>query len=1286
MSLSHRTRSIVAAVWTRRPVAIVAVTSLVAAGLGTSVLIASHGTAASADEVTVSQDNLRTGWDPNEPGLGPVSDGGPVGGPTFGQLFETQLNGQIYAQPVVAGQTVIVATETNHVYGLNAVTGSIEWSDFLGAAEPSTATGCPDLTPNVGITSAPVYDPSTGTVYLVAVVNDGPAVGQPHVYTYAIDAHSGTIKPGWPVAIQGSPANQPGVSFDPLSERQRAGLLLLNGWLYLGFGSYCDFQPYAGYVAGVNTSTRAETLWTDESGLTDSMAGIWQGGGGIMSDKSGRIFVSTGNGVSPPPGPGANPPAELGDSVVQLNVGSDGSLSAADFFSPIDAPTLDVNDEDFGSGGFVGLPFGSAINPDVGVQAGKDGHVYLLNRDDLGGREQGSGGTDGALQVIGPYGGQFGHPAAFGPAATVSAATSNDYVYYSGKGDYMRYLQFGVDGSGAAQLSDVANTSTKFGFGSGSPAVTSNGNDPASAVVWEVFSSNATGAGGSLQAFPGVPSANCAQPCTISPIWSAPIGTAAKFTVPATDNGRVYVGTRDGTLFGFGSPDAAPLGGSAVNFGKLPVGRSRTATATLTVTNAVTVRSIGTPGAPRRKPFRTGTIKVNGSPVTSFPLSLSPGNKITVPITFVPAHAGGVTSALHVATTAANFPSVSVSLTGIGTKPGLTAAPTGLNFGKLPDLTTDTQSVQVTNWSNKREVIAATSRPGSPFRAKLPAAGKALAPGQSVPVEVTYRPTARLTSSSSFSITTSGGHVLRVRLTGTGTEAVSRLQASTASVNFGPVPLGTRVTQSVVVRNTGNLPAVVTSIAGSGVPFGLQAPVPNALPLNPTYKVTVPVSFTPTTTGVASGSFTVRWRDGAGKHSLRVFMTGNGVGAASGRQAVPPPGGGWTLNGKAHMSGQKLALTAGHRRQAGSAVYSMPEPSNGLQATFTTSMTGAGGMTLSLLKPADSSSSSLGRSGRQLGFGGLSGVAVTLGTARFPGTPSRNFAGIATSRRGHGLTYVRTTSSIPKLRNGQHKVSVAVSGRKITLSIDGKNVLSATVPTGAMPRHALVSVTGSTGSTAGSQTVSGVLVSADGRALPPPGGGWSFNAAAGMSRSAALLTGARRSAAGSVVYPVAVPTTGLKVTFSAQLYGGSGGQGLSFALLNPATASATSVGGDGAGYGVAGVDGLAIVLNTVAGKNEFYPPNSVAVDTSTSGSTSLQAIVVANAVGELRPGPSTVTVLITPANGGNLLTVWLNGAKIVNKLLPNGALTSNALLAFTGATGTRTDVHKVRDVAISIVG
>jgi outer membrane protein assembly factor BamB len=96
---------------------------------------------ARADDATASLNNLRTGWDPDEPNLAPVGDGGPVGSADFGQIFEAQLKGQIYAQPLVVGNMLVVATETNHVYGLNAATGAVEWSDDLGKPEPYTATG-----------------------------------------------------------------------------------------------------------------------------------------------------------------------------------------------------------------------------------------------------------------------------------------------------------------------------------------------------------------------------------------------------------------------------------------------------------------------------------------------------------------------------------------------------------------------------------------------------------------------------------------------------------------------------------------------------------------------------------------------------------------------------------------------------------------------------------------------------------------------------------------------------------------------------------------------------------------------------------------------------------------------------------------------------------------------------------------------------------------------------------------------------------------------------------------
>ncbi len=135
-----------------------------------------------------------------------------------------------------------------------------------------------------------------------------------------------------------------------------------------------------------------------------------------------RIFVATGNGTAPAPAPGNRPPQDLGDSVVQLGVRPNGTLHAVDFFSPANAPYLGANDIDVGSGGPVGLPFGSTTYPHLLVQSGKDGRVFLLDRDSLGGREQGPNGTDDVVSVSGPYAprGQWGHPAVFGNTATLT--------------------------------------------------------------------------------------------------------------------------------------------------------------------------------------------------------------------------------------------------------------------------------------------------------------------------------------------------------------------------------------------------------------------------------------------------------------------------------------------------------------------------------------------------------------------------------------------------------------------------------------------------------------------------------------------------------------------------------------------------------------------------------------------------------------------------------------------------------------------------------------------------
>ena len=120
---------------------------------------------ARADEATVSQDLLRTGWDQAEPSLSAST----VGSSTFGQLFATNVNGQVYAQPLVVNGTVVVSTENDFVYGLDPATGAIKWTDNFGPAWPASTVGCADLVPNLGSTTTGVYDPASGMVYLTKI-------------------------------------------------------------------------------------------------------------------------------------------------------------------------------------------------------------------------------------------------------------------------------------------------------------------------------------------------------------------------------------------------------------------------------------------------------------------------------------------------------------------------------------------------------------------------------------------------------------------------------------------------------------------------------------------------------------------------------------------------------------------------------------------------------------------------------------------------------------------------------------------------------------------------------------------------------------------------------------------------------------------------------------------------------------------------------------------------------------------------------------------------------------
>lgn len=546
--------------------------SLMTAGLATGGLtapsLAAPENTRAADVTTVSTDTYRTGWDPNEPGLAPDQ----VSSSDFGQRFSTAVDGQVYAQPLVVGKTVIVATENNKVYGLDSATGAVTWTKSLGAAWPASAISCNDLSPNVGVTATPVYDGATGTIYLTSKTNDGPDVQHPNWYIHALDAARGAERSGWPVKVTGAPTNDPARPFNAYTALQRPGLLLMNGSVYAGFGSHCGHTPYVGYVLGVNTNTRKTTLWSSGTSSNNGKSSVWMSGGGLVSDGPGRILITTGNGDAPAAGPGSLPPGQLGDSVVRLGVNSDGTLSARDFFSPSNAPILGLIDADLGSGGPTALPngfFGTAGHPHLLVQIGKDGRLFLLDRDNLGGRNQGANGTDKVLGTFGPYEGVWGHPAVYGG--------QGGHVYTIGGNGPLRAFQYGVTGNGLPALTAAGRSTETFGFGSGSPVITSTGTTPASAVVWAIYADGSNGAHGQLRAYDANPVNG-----TVKKLWSAPIGTASKFSVPATDGGRVYVGTRDGHVLAFGRPSSAALSSRTAHLDDSPADGSGHSTAPLT--------------------------------------------------------------------------------------------------------------------------------------------------------------------------------------------------------------------------------------------------------------------------------------------------------------------------------------------------------------------------------------------------------------------------------------------------------------------------------------------------------------------------------------------------------------------------------------------------------------------------------------------------------------------------------------------------------------------------------
>jgi iron transport multicopper oxidase len=531
----------------------------------------------------------------------------------------------------------------------------------------------------------------------------------------------------------------------------------------------------------------------------------------------------------------------------------------------------------------MGLPdsLGTASIPHLGVAAGKEGFVYLLNRDNLGGIMMGPNGSDAVVQRIGPYGGVWSRPAVWpGNGGWVYYPTASGGTTSEGSTGMLNVFQSGVDGQGNPTLSLVATAPDAFGFGSSAPVVTSNGATDGTALVWVVWMPNGSGQNAQLRAYDAVPSGGA-----LSLRWSTPIGTASKFNPPGIGAGRVYVGTRDGNVYGFGAPVDQPLTTTPLNLGTVDVGKSASGQVVFTATRGTTVTSVNSTSAE----FTTG------APSPALPTTLAQEATLTIPVTFSPAQVGIRSAAIVVM--ADGLP-VSAPVTGIGRRPAaaLQVAPPVISFGGAAVNKQISGTLTISNVGGAPLVINGVTSPRAPFSATgAPAAGSSLGPGQSVTVTFTFSPTQVGSFSDQVQVNTSAGDK-QVPLTGTAALA-GNLVLDPTTLDFGDVPAGQNKVLSFTITNNGGSRVTVTKSKPPGLAVGFtnQDDLQEGATIDAGQTQTLHVQFAPTVTGPAADHWVINADGNQGV--LTLPLTGNGASGGSNllTKGCSSPGGGVEL-------------------------------------------------------------------------------------------------------------------------------------------------------------------------------------------------------------------------------------------------------------------------------------------------------------------------------------------------------------------------------------------------------
>jgi hypothetical protein len=532
------------------------------------------GSNAQTSVLTQHNNINRTGWYDQETILNTKN----VKRGSFGKIFTRAVDDQIYAQPLVmlnlnmgeAGtkNVVYVATVNNSVYAFDADSTNANtpfWQVNLtpaGSRPPKNtdmlgdcAGPYADFSGNIGIVGTPVIDSLTNTLYLVARSVDTTSYAF-RQYLHALDITTGAERTNSPklitAQVNGSGVdNENGkVNFNPWTQNQRCGLLLLNGIVYISWASHCDWGPYHGWIMGYDKTTLLQTI-VYNSTPDGQRGGIWMSAGAPSADESGNIYVAVGNGVVGE----NNNPSDLrnrSESALKLIPSATG-FTISSFFTPKNFPDLELEDLDMGVAQMMLIP-----GTDRVMTANKDGMLFLLNRDNMGGY---NASNDNIVQKI-DY-------KSFIEDFGVYAHMHSSLAYYKGQQKELVYFWSEHTPLLAFPYSRITNKLNQndtvgsrvqgpIGHNGAFLSVSSNGSVDSTAIIW---ASHAADGDANHAVRPGILRAFDANDVT-KELWnskdSADIpGDYAKFNCPTIVNGKVYLATFSNKLVVYGLTSGA---------------------------------------------------------------------------------------------------------------------------------------------------------------------------------------------------------------------------------------------------------------------------------------------------------------------------------------------------------------------------------------------------------------------------------------------------------------------------------------------------------------------------------------------------------------------------------------------------------------------------------------------------------------------------------------------------------------------------------------------------------